>query len=90
MTNERKMELIDCPEALTAEEQAFIDKAWDDMTEEEKELHYCVYEERPGTVENAILKSGTREEIRTAVRVLERIREGCPPGFSGEQRGAFT
>ena len=44
MTNERKMELIDCPEALTAEEQAFIDKAWDDMTEEEKESDIWVLE----------------------------------------------
>ena len=84
MTNERKMELIglDDPEGLTAEEQAFIDKAWDDMTEEEKELHHRVYERRSGTIENAILNSGTKEEIRIAVRVLARIREECPVDFA--------
>jgi len=86
MTNERKMELIglDDPEGLTAEEQAFIDKAWDDMTEEEKELHYQVYERRPGTIENAILNSGTKEEIRIAVQVLARIREACPVDFADD------
>ena len=82
MTNERKMELIDCPEGLTAEEQAFIDKAWDDMTAEEKELHHRVYERRSGTIENAILNSGTKEEIRIAVRVLSRIQTECPVDFA--------
>lgn len=61
---------------LTAEERAFLDKGWDERSEDEKRLYYAVWREKPDTIEHAAYNAGcTHEELATAARVIRAIRD---------------
>ena len=61
---------------LTEEERAFLDKGWDERSEEEKRLYYVVWRDKPDTIEHAAYNAGcTPEELATAARVIRAIRD---------------
>ena len=82
MTDERKMELIRRePEmlpgelrTLSADERAFIEAKWDEISGHDRDLFYKVWSEKPRTLEHAAVTAGcTADEIRTAAKVLRAI-----------------
>ena len=81
MTDREKMDAIRketevLSSELTAEERAFLDKGWDERSENEKRLYYAVWREKPDTIEHAAYTACcTTEELETAAKVIRTIRD---------------
>ena len=78
MNNAQKIEFIKvapsmAPGEMTPEQKAFYNRTWDEFNDEEKALFYAAWEQTAGTIENAVLNSGTRAERATAAKVLREI-----------------
>jgi hypothetical protein len=80
MTNRQKIEAIKkepsvLAEALTAEEAAFLDREWDERSEEEKQLFYTAWKEQPDTIDHAAHHTGcSPAELKIAAKVVRAIR----------------
>ena len=82
MTDREKIELIKrateiLESDLTTEEYNFLyGRSWDDLPEEEKQLWYTAWREKPTTIEHAAHNSGcTPAEVGIAAKVVRAIRE---------------
>ena len=80
MTDRQKIELIKretrtLASELTAEEQAFLERDWDSLTEADRRLYYTAWKEKPGTMEHAAYNTGcSPAEIAAAAKVVRAIR----------------
>ena len=82
MTDREKIELIKrateiLDDDLTIEEHEFLyGRSWDDVPEEEKQLWYTAWREKPTTIEHAAYNTGcTPAEVAIAAKVVRAIRE---------------
>lgn len=77
MDREHLIELIKkegaaLPETLTAAEREFLNKSWNDKTDDEKALYYEVWREMPGTIEHAAADLPA-DNIKDAANVVSAI-----------------
>ena len=81
MTDRQKIEAIKketsvLAEELTAEEAAFLDREWNERSEEEKRLFYTAWKEEPDTIEHAAHHTGRKPaELKVAASVIRSIRD---------------
>ena len=82
MTDRQKIELIKrateiLDDDLTIEEHEFLyGRSWDDVPEEEKQLWYTAWREKPTTIEHAAYNTGcTPAEVAAAAKVVRAVRE---------------
>lgn len=81
LSNEEKLEALSNSyntviKHLPAEQQEFLNKSWDSLTTEEKEVYFQFWEQTPGTTENAIKTCCSSVGIKKTVDTLHRIRDG--------------
>lgn len=86
MTEEEIINEIKLSAGMTSKEQgknlsvyvqSLLEKQWPDLTDKEKEYYLKAWESMTGTVEHAAKQAGTKEELKTAVKVIKAIRENA-------------
>ena len=74
---------------LTAEQAAFLDKDWEELTAAEKRLYHEAWKKKPGTIEHAAAQIPPADLVK-AVAVLRAIRDNMtdPAEFDSMETGA--
>lgn len=62
---------------LPGDLKTLLSKSWDELTDTEKEYFLIALETEPGSINHAAMIAGTKEERKTALKVLKEMKNIC-------------